>query len=122
MARKWFGRRSVIILALAVIVLLIVVAILPGFIEGYRSSFQNGLLVGIHDSCVSSATDAARSRRLDVSTPEFARKIEHYCSCVADSVKSGKVTTAELNIFIADPQAVDPSTAKVREIVATCLR
>jgi hypothetical protein len=122
MGRKWFGRRTAIILALAVVVLVIVAALLPGFIEGYRSSYESGLLTGIHDSCISSATDAARSRRLDVSTPEFTRKIEHYCSCVADSVKSGTVTTAELNVFIADPQAVDPSAAKVREIVATCLR
>jgi hypothetical protein len=115
-----------IVIGLVVVALVIVVVVLPGFVEGYRSSyqssFQEGLLIGIHDSCISSATDAARSRRLDVGTPEFTRKIEHYCSCVADSVKSGTVTTAELNVFIADPQAVDPSAAKVREVVASCLR
>lgn len=83
---------------------------------------QERLLSGIHDNCVGSATETARARGVDVAAPEIAQKIERYCRCVADAVKSGEVTTTALRAFSADPQAVDPSTVKVRQVVATCLR
>ncbi len=100
MPRRWPPRRrTVIILAVVIVVLAAVAWVVPGFVEGYRGGYQEGLLIGIPDSCVSSATDAAQARRLDVGTPEFTRKIERYCSCVADAVKSGSATTAELSVF-----------------------
>jgi hypothetical protein len=94
----------------------------PGFVEGYRGGYQDRWLIAFHESCMSSATNAAQARRMDVSTPEFTRKIERSCSCVADAVKSGSVTTAEVNAFSANPQADDPTAVKVRELVASCLR
>ena len=83
---------------------------------------QERLLSGVHDNCVGSATETARARGVDVATPEISQKIERYCSCVADAVKTGEVTTTALGAFSADPQAADPSTIKVRQVVATCLR
>jgi hypothetical protein len=83
---------------------------------------QERLLSGIHDNCVGSAMATARARGVDVAAPEISQKIERYCSCVADAVKSGEVTTTALRAFSTDPQAVDPSTVKMRQIVATCLR
>lgn len=118
MAHRWLHRRTVIILALVVVVLAAVAAGLPALVE--RS--QQNLLTGIHDSCVSSATETARARGVDVAAPELTQKLERYCSCVADAVKSGNVTTTELSAFSADPQAADPTTAKVRQVVAVCLR
>jgi hypothetical protein len=82
---------------------------------------QERLLTGIHDNCVDSATDTARSRGVDTAAPEITQKIERYCSCVADAVKSGEVTTTALRAFGTDPQAVDPSTVKVRQVVTSCL-
>ena len=122
MARNWLHRRTAITVGLVVILLIAVAWLLPGFIKGYQEGYQEGLLTGIHDSCVSSATETARARRLDVTTPEIERKIESSCSCVVGSVESGKVTTAEMRAFSADPQAADPAVAKVRQLVATCLR
>jgi hypothetical protein len=83
---------------------------------------QQRLLSGIHDNCVGSATETARARGVDVANPEISQKIERYCSCVADAVRSGEVTTTALSAFSADPQAVDPATVKVRQVVTTCLR
>jgi hypothetical protein len=83
---------------------------------------QERLLSGIHDNCVGSATETARARGVDVAAPEITQKIERYCSCVADAVKSGEVTTTALRAFSADPQTVDPTTVKMRQVVAICLR
>jgi hypothetical protein len=118
MARRWLRRRTAIILAVVVVVLAVLAAGLLALIE--RS--QENLLAGIHDSCVSSATETARGRGVDVANPELVQKIDRYCSCVAESVRSGKVTTTELSAFSADPQASDPTTTKVRQVVASCLR
>jgi hypothetical protein len=117
--RARLRRRTAIILASAIVVLAAAVAFgFSRFIEGS----QKRLLTGIHDNCVSSAAGTARARGVDVAQPDIAEKIEHYCDCVTDSVESGKVTATELNTFSADPQAADPGAAKVRQIVAICLR
>ena len=118
MAWKWFRRRTGIILGLAAILLAAAAFGISHLIEGSRT----GLLSGIRDSCISSATETVRARGLDVAKPDIAQKLESYCSCVVDAVKSGKMSPAELTLFSADPQSADPAVAKVREMVAVCLR
>jgi hypothetical protein len=114
--RPWPRRRIALVLGI-VLALAVVALSLFAIIE----TAQERLLSGIHDNCVGSATDTARARGVEVAAPEITQKIEHYCSCVADAVKTGAVTTTALSAFSADPQAVDPSTVKVRQVVTTCL-
>ena len=118
MARTWLRRRATIVLVLVVVLLIVAAWALPGFIKGY----QQGLLTGIHDSCVSSATETAQARGVDVAQPDIAGKIERYCGCVADAVKSGNLTATELGVFSANPQAADPAATKARQVIATCMR
>jgi hypothetical protein len=115
--RRLPRRRTAIVLGLVVAL----AALAFGLVAVIRSS-QERLLSGIYDNCVGSARETARARGVDVDNPEIAQKIEHYCSCVADAVRSGEVTTTALRAFSADPQSVDPATVKVRQVVTTCLR
>jgi hypothetical protein len=118
--RRWPRRRIAIVLGLVVVALAIAAVGLFAIIEGS----QERLLSGIHDNCIGSATETARARGVDVdvAVPDITQKIERYCSCLANAVKSGEVTTTALLAFSAAPQAVDPATVKVRQVVATCLR
>jgi hypothetical protein len=115
--RRLPRRRTLIVLG--GLAALAVVAV--GIITVLRSS-QERMLSGIHDNCVGSAAETARARGVDTGSPEISQKIERYCSCVADAVKSGEVTIAALTAFSAAPQSVDPATVKVRQVVTTCLR
>ena len=113
MATRSVARRPAIILALATLLLVALILGVAHFIAKARTR----ALTGFHDSCVSTAAEAARGRGLDVEGSEIAQKIESYCSCVVGAVESGRLTTAELTAFSADPGA-----AKVREVIADCFR
>ena len=118
MASQWFRRRTAIILGLVAVLLAAAAFGLYRLVDRSRTA----LLRGIHDNCVSTATETARARGTDVARSEVAQKLESYCSCVVESVKSDQVTSAELAAFSADPQSADPAVAKVRQVVAGCLR
>lgn len=82
------------------------------------SDFMASFASSFHDSCESSAKNALTSQGIDPTSEGNAAKIDAYCGCAIDSVRSD-LSVTEIMAFNMN-SASEPAASKMKTITKEC--
>jgi len=87
--------------------------------SAYNQAFIKSFIPATHDSCVKSATNQAKQNGSDPASTGTDKKIETYCSCMADEMATA-MSVSELQSLTLDNKS-EPAATKLKTVLQACL-